>query len=130
MADTHDENFKPDLSAIANEDAVAQAQIAAVAEEEKAVALAEAIRVIRDHKKKNKLEFFTAYKWQMQFYEAGTRSKQRALMAANRVGKSYSAAYEMACHLTGKYPDWWPGIKFSGRSTHGRWASRANRCAT
>ena len=112
MEDVHDENFKPDLTAIANEDVLAKAQIAAAADEEKAVALAEAIRVIRDHKKKNKLEFFTAYKWQIQFYEAGTRSKQRALMAANRVGKSYSAAYEMACHLTGKYPDWWPGIKF------------------
>ena len=112
MSDTHDENFRPDLAKVLGDHKVAEAEAAAAADEEKAIALAEALRVIREHKKRNKLEFFTPYKWQIDFYEAGTRSKQRALMAANRVGKSYSAAYEMACHLTGKYPPWWPGIRF------------------
>ena len=112
MPETHDENFKPDLGKVLKDAKLEEAERLAAAEEEKAVALAEALKVVREHKKRNKLEYFTPYKWQTDFYEAGTRSKQRALMAANRVGKSYSAAYEMACHLTGKYPDWWPGIKF------------------
>ena len=33
-------------------------------------------------------------------------------MAANRVGKSYVGAMEMAIHLTGLYPRWWKGKKF------------------
>jgi phage terminase large subunit-like protein len=111
--ETHDESFKPDLTQIANEEAAAQAQIAAAADEEKAIALAEALRVVREYKRKNKFEFFTPYEWQLQFYGAGKTAKQRFLMAANRVGKSYSACYEMACHLTGKYPDWWNGIRFT-----------------
>jgi hypothetical protein len=36
-------------------------------------------------------------------------------MAANRVGKTEGAGgYEMTCHLTGRYPDWWEGRRFSG----------------
>lgn len=34
-------------------------------------------------------------------------------MAANRVGKTESGAYETACHLTGRYPHWWQGRRFS-----------------
>jgi phage terminase large subunit-like protein len=33
-------------------------------------------------------------------------------MAANRVGKTEAGAYETALHLTGAYPDWWPGKRF------------------
>ena len=113
MTQTYEENFRPDLDAVLKDAKVVEAERRAAEDEEKAIALAEALRVVRDHKKRNKHEFFTPYKWQIQFYEAGKTSKQRALMAANRVGKSFSAAYEMACHLTGKYPDWWPGLKFT-----------------
>lgn len=35
-------------------------------------------------------------------------------MAANRVGKTESAGgYELTLHLTGLYPDWWPGRRFN-----------------
>lgn len=113
MTDVHDESFKPDLDAVLKNAKLEEAERAAAADEEKAIALAEALKVIREHKRKHKFDFFTPYPWQMQFYGAGKTSKQRFLMAANRVGKSYSACYEIACHLTGKYPDWWPGIKFT-----------------
>ena len=33
-------------------------------------------------------------------------------MAANRVGKTIAAGYELTCHLRGKYPDWWTGKRF------------------
>lgn len=46
------------------------------------------------------------------FFESGARYHERIFMAANRAGKSVSGAYEMACHLTGDYPDWWKGRKF------------------
>lgn len=60
---------------------------------------------------------FKCYQWQRDFYSAGTTSKQRLLMAANRVGKTYSAAMEVAFHLTGRYPDWWDGYRFTGPIT-------------
>lgn len=35
------------------------------------------------------------------------------MMAGNRVGKTFGVGgYEMALHLTGEYPDWWPGRRF------------------
>ena len=48
----------------------------------------------------------------MEFFEAGAKYKLRLYMAANRVGKTFGAAYEIACHLTGNYPEWWTGKRF------------------
>jgi phage terminase large subunit-like protein len=33
-------------------------------------------------------------------------------MAANQVGKTYSASCEVSYHLTGEYPDWWTGRRW------------------
>lgn len=53
------------------------------------------------------------YPRHMEFFEAGKRYRERCAMAANRVGKTLSmGGYETACHLTGLYPDWWPGRRF------------------
>lgn len=43
-------------------------------------------------------------------------------MMANRVGKTLGlGGYEMACHLTGLYPDWWKGRRFP--HAIGAWAA-------
>ena len=63
-------------------------------------------------RKYNKLMFFKPYKFQEKFYKLGSDNNIRALIAANRCGKTYSAAMEIAMHLTGRYPDWWEGRKF------------------
>lgn len=52
------------------------------------------------------------YPHAMKFFEAGMKHRDRCVIAANRVGKSFMAGYEMACHLTGRYPDWWKGRRF------------------
>ena len=52
------------------------------------------------------------YPKQMEFFRAGTNFKLRLFMAANRVGKTFSAAYELTCHLTGDYPHWWEGKRY------------------
>jgi phage terminase large subunit-like protein len=31
---------------------------------------------------------------------------------SHNTGKTYSAGFEMTCHLTGQYPDWWKGKRF------------------
>jgi len=59
-----------------------------------------------------RLEDFVAYPWQREFFGASLKNKQRMLMAANRVGKTYSEAREFAYHATGLYPPWWEGIRF------------------
>lgn len=49
----------------------------------------------------------------MEFFKLGAKFRARCFMAANRVGKTFSAGgYEMTCHLTGKYPHWWEGRRF------------------
>ena len=48
----------------------------------------------------------------LQFFEAGAKYRERAFIAGNRVGKSECGAFEVTCHATGLYPDWWVGRKF------------------
>lgn len=48
------------------------------------------------------------------FFDAGASYPERLFMAANRIGKSISGAFELACHLTGEYPSWWKGRVFDG----------------
>jgi phage terminase large subunit-like protein len=54
----------------------------------------------------------TKYPKHIDFLNAGGKYRQRAFIAANRVGKSFAGCYELACHLTGWYPDWWEGKRF------------------
>lgn len=59
-----------------------------------------------------KIATYNPYPWQKEFHEAGRSNAERMLMAANRVGKTACAAAETSYHLTGQYPDWWPGRRF------------------
>ncbi len=52
------------------------------------------------------------YKWQVDFHNAGWNNPERMIMAAGRVGKTRTAAAEVAAHARGWYPKWWQGIKF------------------
>lgn len=50
----------------------------------------------------------------MQLFAAGLEHRERLFLAANRVGKTEGAgAYETTLHLTGQYPEWWPGRRFT-----------------
>lgn len=69
----------------------------------------------------NKLPYWEPYPKQLEFFNAGKTKRERLLMAPNRVGKSDTGAAETAYHLTGDYPDWWDGRKFT-RPTRG-WAA-------
>ena len=53
------------------------------------------------------------YPRHMEFFGAGATYRERCFMAANRVGKTEGAgAFESTLHMTGEYPDWWPGRRF------------------
>ncbi len=60
----------------------------------------------------NKIVSYRPYPWQREFHERGIDNPERMLMAANRVGKTISAAAEVSYHLTGDYPSWWQGKRF------------------
>ena len=55
---------------------------------------------------------YKPYKKQLLFHTLGSTKRERALMAGNQLGKTHSAAFEMAFHLTGRYPEWWQGKRF------------------
>ncbi|MCE5247974.1 terminase large subunit, partial [bacterium] len=46
--------------------------------------------------------------------DAGADFRERVFLAANRVGKTDTGCYELVCHLTGLYPEWWTGRRFPG----------------
>lgn len=60
----------------------------------------------------NKLATYQPYPKQAQFHALGSRIRERLLMAANQVGKTWSAGFEVAMHVTGIYPDWWEGRRW------------------
>ncbi|AXU20393.1 hypothetical protein C7W88_17085 [Novosphingobium sp. THN1] len=53
------------------------------------------------------------YPKHMEFFRVGKQYRERCFMAGNRVGKTITGAYETTAHLTGLYPDWWEGRRFS-----------------
>jgi phage terminase large subunit-like protein len=52
------------------------------------------------------------YHKHIDFFNAGKDFNQRLFLGGNRVGKSLLGAYEIACHMMGKYPVWWEGRRF------------------
>lgn len=76
----------------------------------------------RDFEKYNKLAFWQPYPFQLEWIEASKTYRQRYLSAANRIGKTYGAALELAVHITGLYPEWWDGKKFDIENPSTFWA--------
>ncbi len=62
-------------------------------------------------KRTNRLADYRPYPKQLEFHALTTR--ESALIAANQVGKTWGEAFEMAMHLTGRYPDWWVGHRWT-----------------
>lgn len=62
-------------------------------------------------KAQNQLIDYKPYTKQKAFHN--TQRRERLFMAGNQLGKTFSGGAEMAYHLTGEYPDWWEGKRFS-----------------
>lgn len=85
--------------------------LAALTEDEKRE-LYELLKIKDIRAKRNRLESYKPYAKQQEFHEAGLSFRERLFMAGNQLGKTWAGAYEMAMHLTGRYPDWWKGRRF------------------
>lgn len=57
--------------------------------------------------------YHSFYAWQLDFIRSTSEYTETALIAANRVGKTYTGTWLDACHLTGDYPDGFDGHKFN-----------------
>lgn len=67
---------------------------------------------VRRRLAENRLAGFRPYPKQWEFIATGKTHRERLLMAANQSGKSVVGSFEVACHVTGLYPDDWPGIRY------------------
>lgn len=56
------------------------------------------------------------YTKHVNFFKSGSTHHQRLFMAANRVGKTLGMGCELVYHLTGEYPHWWEGKRFTTNS--------------
>jgi phage terminase large subunit-like protein len=60
--------------------------------------------------KRRRLFSYTPYPKQLEFHTAGKTERERLLMAGNQLGKTWCMGFELAMHLTGRYPG--PGEVF------------------
>lgn len=79
--------------------------------------LAALLKEAETRKKQSRLRLYEPYLKQRDFHAAGASNRERLLMAANQVGKTWSAGMEVAMHATGQYPDWWQGRRWDRATT-------------
>ena len=77
----------------------------------------ELIRTIQEREKFNQIELYDPYPFQKQFIDATAESSQAVLCAGNRVGKTRTGAFIAAAAATGRYPEWYSGVRFDGPVT-------------
>lgn len=70
------------------------------------------LEALDNRKTYHRMAYFNPYPKQLEFITLGATKRERLLMAANQVGKSFVGAFETACHLTGRYPEWWTGRRW------------------
>jgi phage terminase large subunit-like protein len=66
----------------------------------------------------HRLQYYVPYPKQAAFHNAigkntGKPASQKLLLGGNQIGKTWCAAMETAYHLTGQYPDWWEGARYT-----------------
>lgn len=79
------------------------------------------LKELKRKRSRNKIDGFyvdaanrATYPVHMEFFRAGVDHRERLFLAGNRCGKSEGVlCYEVALHMTGLYPDWWHGRRFS-----------------
>lgn len=79
------------------------------------------LAVIEEYERRANYHLRT-YSWEgypkhQALFRAGAEHRERLMIAANRVGKTQAASYELALHLTGEYDTyapWWTGRRFAG----------------
>lgn len=58
-------------------------------------------------------DFYKPHPKHLEFHNLGLNAKERLFLAANRIGKTMACSLEVCMHLTGTYPDWWNGYRYT-----------------
>jgi phage terminase large subunit-like protein len=66
--------------------------------------------LLKQHKLENKIRDWRPIEKQLVFLNCTSRKK--AIVAANRTGKTMTLLLELVFHATGEYPEWWNGTRF------------------
>ena len=82
-----------------------------------ASAAVDAVESLNNKKKQGKLYGYSPQEHQVAIH--ADKHKIIDIRGGNRSGKSESSAFTMASHITGIYPDWWQGLKFSEAFIYG-----------
>ncbi len=53
------------------------------------------------------------YPKHLKFFKQGATVMQRGMISANQTGKTTAGCIEDVFHLTGEYPEWWEGARFT-----------------
>jgi phage terminase large subunit-like protein len=94
-----------------------------ITEEQRAIVSRELERRAEEHRRHNLIDSFypetgplrrELYVKHCAFFEAGATYRERAALSGNRTGKTQGiGAYEVSVHLTGRYPSFWCGKRFT-----------------
>lgn len=76
-------------------------------------ALVAVLNELKRRQDRKKLHTYKPYLKQQEFHAHSAMYRERLFMAGNQSGKTWSSSYEIAMHLTGKYPDWWTGKRWA-----------------
>lgn len=79
------------------------------------------LKELERRRKYRTIDFFEPYPKQLDFFAMTKIKRETLFMAGNQLGKTEAGAFKAACHMTGIYPDWWPGRRWD-RPTRG-WAA-------
>ena len=82
--------------------------------------ISEVITQINWYKTYYKLFYYEPYEYQKKLhhakgYKTDELATDRAVVAANKIGKTYCCGMEIAFHATGLYPEWWEGHRWKHR---------------
>lgn len=58
-------------------------------------------------------KYYNPHPKQLEFHATGLFAVERMLSGGNRIGKSFCVKSEGGMHLTGIYPDWWNGYRYT-----------------
>lgn len=75
---------------------------------------ADIIKELVDQMESYRLFGYKPYDWQKRVHASLRYNQEVMACAANRTGKTFCGAAEVAMHATGLYPDWWEGHRIDG----------------
>lgn len=76
------------------------------------IELARLLEELNKRRSRITIRNYRPYAKQLAFHAGGKTHRERLFLAGNQDGKTIAGGCEFGFHLTGRYPDWWPGRRW------------------